>query len=181
MNIIYHLLAVSYSFPFLSVISPALPFFNLFSLHLHILSYVPLPSGQLFFKLLSHFSYWCLSIWSTLWILVYIIDITLILRGIMLKIGKTIHQEFLAIHFQRNFWNQSSCVVNLNINSADVGFSGGIRMELFLEAWRVMRTDPIHCLWPCKYLQGWMFFFSGQTITIFDDFSLARLRADFDN
>lgn len=52
----------------------------------------------------------------------------------MMKIGIRIHQEVLAIHFQRNFWNYSSCVINLNINPADVGFSGGIRMEFFLEA-----------------------------------------------
>lgn len=44
-TIIYHLFAVSYSFPFLSVKSPApLLFFNLFNLHLCFLSYCPLSS-----------------------------------------------------------------------------------------------------------------------------------------
>lgn len=56
----------------------------------------------------------------------------------MLKI-RTIHQEFLAIHvdrlhFQRNFSSLHSCVISLALNTADIVFSEGIRMQILLEA-----------------------------------------------
>lgn len=70
-------------------------------------------------------------------------DVTLILRGIVLEIGRKINQKVLAIHFQRKFGNflisDFSCAINLNIT---------------LQVWVSLEESEWNCFWKPEIWWG---------------------------
>jgi len=54
---------------------------------------------------------------------------------------------FISIDFcfQRDFWSLPSYVISLVLNTANLGFSKEIKMELLLEAEDVVKNDPNPC------------------------------------